>query len=169
MREPAVWIGFFLATLMAILQSALFPQVVLLAYAPFIALSCIHAPLPQALWLAALAGFCSDLLAADPFGVHTLTTTLTCAFLYRTRRVFKDRSLQLCLSTVLISAAATPLHLLILFLFDRRGPNAGQWGLLDFLMMPLVDAGYAFFWFVGPLLLWEWGKQQWKLWRLKRG
>jgi rod shape-determining protein MreD len=168
MKNPVIWIGFLLASLMAVIQSALFPQIVILAYAPFLALCCLYAPFKEALWLAALSGFCSDSLAADPFGVHTLTATLTCAALHRTCRFFKDHPLQLCLFTALISGAALPFQLFILFLFDRRGPCQGKWGLLDFLTMPFVDAAYAFLWFVGPLLLWEWGRRQWKLWRLKK-
>ena len=168
MNHMVVWIGFFLATLMAILQSALFPNIVLLAYAPFIAIVCIYKPLHQALWLSALAGLCSDLLASDPLGIHTLCSTFACALLHRyQRRFFKDQPYQLCFYTALISAVMSPMLLAILFLFDRRAPVAGKSILLDLVGMPLVDAAYAFFWFVGPLLLWEWGQKQIKLRKIK--
>lgn len=169
MREPAVWIGFVLATAMAVIQSALFPQVVVLSYAPFLGLICVHVPFHQALWLAALSGCSSDLIAADPFGIQMMTSTIVVALLHSTcNRFSKEQPLQLCLFTALISAVMVPLYHAGLFLFDRRGPCSGKWAFIDFLTMPLVDAAYAFFWFVGPLLLWEWGSRQWKLWRLKR-
>lgn len=168
MKEPTVWIGFVLASFMAVIQSALFPDLFLLAYAPFIALLIMHTSMIQALWLAALGGFCSDLLASDPPGLHTLTAVIACAIIYRFRMgLFKDQPLQLCFYTALISLVTTPLHLVILFLFDRRLPVAGKSVLLDFIEMPLIDAAYAFFWFVGPLLVWQWVRRQWKLWRLK--
>lgn len=168
MKEPSIWIGFVLASFMAIIQSALFPNLFLLAYAPFIALVIMHTSMIQALWLSALAGCVSDLLASDPPGLHSLTAVIACSIIYRFRMaLFKDQPLQLCFYTALISAVSTPLQLVLLFLFDRRLPVAGKSVLLDFIEMPLIDAAYAFFWFVGPLLIWEWAFRQWKLWRIK--
>jgi rod shape-determining protein MreD len=169
MKEPKIWIGFVLASLMAVMQSALFPNFVLLPYSPFIALVCMFAPYQKALWLAALAGISSDLLSSDLFGLYALTATLSCALVYRYRwSLFKEEPLQLCFYTALISFIQTPFMLMILFLFDRRAPIAGKSILLDIVSMPIVDALYAFFWFVGPILLWEWGFRQWKLWRLNK-
>ena len=162
-----IWIGFILASVMAVMQSALFPHFFILAYAPFIALSCIHAPMLRSLWLAALAGFCSDLLSTDPMGIHTMTSTLVCALLHRFRLgVFKDAPLQLCFYTALISLAAMPMQMILFFLFDRHMPVHGKSILLDLIEIPLVNAAYAFFWFVGPLLGWEWGLGRWKRWRI---
>ena len=167
MKEPIVWIGFILASFIATMQSAFFPHFIILAYAPFIALSCMHAPMLQSLWLTALAGLCSDLLSTDPIGIHTLTFILVCAMLHRFRLgVFKDGPMQLCFYTALISAATMPMQMFLFFLFDRHLPIHGKSILLDFVGMPLVDAAYAFFWFVGPLLVWEWGLRRWRRWRL---
>ncbi|MBF8263275.1 MAG: mreD [Parachlamydiales bacterium] len=167
MKNPIIWIGFILASVMAVMQSALFSHFFILAYAPFIALSCMHTSMLQSLWLAAGAGFCTDLLSTDPMGIHTLTYTLVCALLHRFRLgVFKDQPLQLCFYTALISLAAMPMLMILLFLFDSHLPVHGKSILLDLIKMPLVDAAYAFFWFVGPLLGWEWGFKQWKRWRL---
>ena len=168
MKSSNVWIAFLLASTMAVIQSALFSHIVLLAYAPFIAIACIYAPFREAIWLAALSGFCSDLLASDPPGIHALCACLTCAIVHRYRRsFFKELSLQVCFYTALISAILSPMLLILLFLFDRPAPVAGKSILLDLVTMPFIDAAYAFFWFVGPLLLWEWGKKQFKLWKLK--
>lgn len=162
-----ICIGFVLAAFMALNQSALFPSVSLFAFAPFIALACIRAPFRIALWLAALAGFYNDLLSSDPMGIHTLSAALVCALLHRFRLgALKDFPLQLCLYSALISIFTIVCELMILFLFDSTLTIAGKSQLIDFIEIPFIHAAYAFFWFVGPLLLWEWGVGQWKRWRL---
>ena len=163
-----IFIGFFLAAAMAMMQSALFPSISLFAFAPFIALACIGAPFRTALWLAALAGFCSDLLGSDPIGIHTVSAVLVILLLHRFKlRIFKDLTLQLCFFSALIAIFTIVFEIIVLFLFDRRISIEGKSLLLDFIEMPFINAAYAFFWFTGPILLWEWGASQWKRWRLQ--
>lgn len=169
MKDPVLWIAFLLAASMAVFQSALFPGIVLLSFAPFAALASMRCSLPAALWLAALGGTTSDLLSADPFGIHAISMSAAAALSYPFRRLFfQGEQLQLCFFTAIYSAIFTPALVIILFLFDRRAPFGGQWSFLDFATMPLIDAAYAFFWFAGPLLFFEWAKRQWKEWRLRR-
>jgi rod shape-determining protein MreD len=154
---------------MLLIQSALLPFIGFLSYAPFIALTCMRTSYLTSLWCAALVGLLSDLLAADPFGITALSLTLTASAAYRFRnRFFQGEPLQLCIFTGIISFFYTPMHVLILFIFDRRAPFSGKWSFLDFFTMPFIDAAYAFFWLVGPLLLFEWGKSQWKHWMIRR-
>jgi rod shape-determining protein MreD len=161
-----IWIGFVLAGSMALIQSALFPSISLFAFAPYIALCCMNFSLKKAVWLAALGGLATDLMSSDPLGIHALSATIICAFLHRFRlAVFKDLPLQLCFYTAIISALTIFLELILLFLFDRRLLIAGKSIILDLIQMPLINAAYAFLWFVGPLLLWEWGLNLWKRWR----
>lgn len=167
MKDPVIWIGFILAAFMAATQSAFFFHFFVFAFVPFIALSCMHTSMLQSLWLSAIAGFCSDLFSSDPMGIHALTFMLVCALLHRFRRgVFKDSPLQLCFYTAMISAASTPVRTILFFLFDSPMPFSGQSIIFEMIFMPLINAAYAFFWFVGPLLLWEWGVGRWKRWRL---
>lgn len=164
-----ICIGFFLAVAMALMQSALFPSISLSAFAPFIALACICAPFRIALWLAALAGFCNDLLGSDPLGIHTVSAVLVSALLHRFRlRIFKDLALQLCLFSALIAIFTLIFEIIVLFLFDRHISIEGKSLVLDFIEMPFINAAYAFFWFTGPILLWERAIGQWKRWRLQR-
>jgi cell shape-determining protein MreD len=119
-------------------------------------LLCMHTAPPTALWLAALAGTCTDLAASNFPGIYTLTFVCVIAFLCRCRlNFFKDQPLQLCFFTFLISILSTPIYLALLFLFDKRLPITGKWFLFDFFSAPLIDAAYAFFWFTVPLFLWE--------------
>ncbi len=168
MKKSPLWLGFALASSMAMMQSALFPAVAFSAYAPFLALTCLCASYHKALWIASLCGLWMDLLSAGPFGTYALNFLLATALLHRLRIwFFQDKPLLLCVYTALISSVLMPLQMALLFLFDRRAPYAGQWALFDMAAMPLLDAAYAFFWFIGPLMLWDWGWEQWQLWRLK--
>jgi rod shape-determining protein MreD len=163
-----ICISFVLAAFMALIQSALFPSVSLFAFAPFIAIACICAPFRTAIWLSALAGFCTDMLGSDPLGIHAVSAVLVCAIVHRFRLgALKDLPLQLCLYSALISVFTIIFELLILFLFDSCISIAGKSIILDFIEIPFINGAYAFFWFVGPLLLWEWGINQWKRWRLQ--
>lgn len=162
-----ICIGFLLATYMAIAQSALFPWLIFFPYAPFIALLCMHTSVRQSLWLAALAGLFCDFLSRDPIGMHALTAVIAATLLHHFQlKVFKDQPLQLCFYTALISLMMIPLQLILLFLFDQHFSIDRKSILLDFIQIPLVDAAYAFFWFVGPLLLWEWLLSRYKVWRM---
>jgi cell shape-determining protein MreD len=160
-----IGIGFILASFIALIQSALFPHIALSAYAPFIALVSLECSLPCALYAATLAGLCSDFLSSGPFGIHAITATLSCAALYHFRLTFLSTlPLRLCAYTALISAIQTPFMLIVLFLFDQHLPIAGKSLLPDCIVMPFADAAYAFFWFVGPLLIYEQIQKKWKLW-----
>jgi rod shape-determining protein MreD len=163
-----ICIGLILAFSMALMQSALFPSISLFPFVPFIALACILAPLRLAIWLSALAGFCNDLLSSDPMGIHALSAAIISAIIAHFRlNAFKDLPLQLCFYSALISVFSIVFELIIFFLFDQRVSIAGKSPVGDFIQTPLIHAAYAFFWFVGPLLLWEWGLNQLKRWRLQ--
>ena len=148
---------------MALMQSVFFPGMHLFAFAPFLALLCMHFSFCSALWLAALAGTCRDFLVSDPAGIYALHYTLLCAIFFRWRSLFKEHPLQLPLFSALISFFALPLEIVILFLFAQ---GVGRFPLFEFFVGPLVDGIYSFFWFVGPLALLDWGANQWKIWKL---
>ena len=150
---------------MAIVQSALFPARHFFAFAPFLAILCLSTPFHSALWLAALAGCCQDFLVSDPPGIHALTYTILVSFLHRLQRNFKEHPLQLPLFSALIAAVAFPIGIFILFIFE--GSVQGLI-LFDFFEEPLLAGLYAFFWFVGPLVLCEWIGKQWKTWKVTR-
>jgi cell shape-determining protein MreD len=166
-----IWIGFILSSFMAVIQSALFPSVLILAYSPFIAIVCMNTTLIRSLWLAAFPGLCSDILSSDPMGTHTITSLLVAAILRNFRlSFFIEEPLQLCFYSALISLMAIPIQLALLFLFDQHTLVAPKSFLFDMIKLPLVNAVYAFIWFVGPLLIWEWGLMRYKQWRaLKNG
>ena len=93
---------------------------------------------------------------------------LVCALLHRFRLgIFKDFPLQLSIFSALVAVFTIVFEIIVLFICDKFISVEGKSQLLDFIEMPFIHAAYAFFWFTGPILLWEWLASQWKLWRLQ--
>lgn len=156
-------LAFCLGTIALFLQSILFPDFVLLVYAPWIALAILITPNPKGCYLSFIAGVMLDLLSDDPIGTHALNYTVVASFMYRFRSYFHyDQPLHLGIFTLIISFCSTLLQLFLLFLFDRRVPFTGQWALADLFLMPIADAVYALLWFALPLMIYKKGIFYWK-------
>lgn len=151
--------AFTLALAALFFKTILFPNFVLLTFAPFLAIVTLSSPLPKCLILAFISGATLDLLSNDPMGVHALNYTVISLIFFRYRRYFSAQlPLHLSLFTFFISFGSTILQLFLLFLFDRRIPFTGKWILGDLILMPAMDALYALLWFAYPLKLFEKGK-----------
>ena len=161
-------VGFLFCLLVHLFQGVLFPGISLLSFSPFFALCCMKTTLKSTLWLAALAGFCIDLLSDDPMGLHSLNYTMTAAFFYSLRwRFSSEEPLHLGVYTLLISSSSTLLQLILLFLFDRRVPVNGKWIWIDLICMPLLDGLYALVFFSAPRLFWKQMRYQWLIYCLR--
>jgi cell shape-determining protein MreD len=147
-------VAFLLTTTTLFIQSVLFPNFTLLAYAPWIALVVLSSDMPKCLYLSCLSGVLLDLVTDDPIGVHALNYTLIALFLFRYKKYFLFSSpIHLSVFTLLVSFGSTLLQLFLLFLFDRRVPFTGQWAFGDLFLMPIADAIYAFLLIALPLQL----------------
>lgn len=155
MKKVPLYFPFSLALLFALFGSALFPQIHLLAFSPFLALLYNRRNFVRALWIASLCGFAIDLLSSEfRLGIHALNYCLTTLLLYKQKRhFFEDKSLALSLFTLLISIVSTVLQLLLISIFDRALPLSGKLLITDLILMPIADAGYAFLWFSCPMKL----------------
>lgn len=163
------FLAFILAITAFFLEGMVTPHVNILAFAPFIALIIIRHPFNRTLWISASTGTLVDLFSDDPIGLHALNYTIIAALLYRFRKHFSDdQPLHLSLFTVLISFFSTLVQLTLLFLFDRRVPFHGKWGLADLIGMPVIDGLYAFIWFAAPLAIFEIFRKFWVLFWLKK-
>lgn len=142
---------FFLATLALLLQRAVFPNLLVNAYAPFLAYLFLREKQRGViLWIAALIGTGLDLLSSHPFGLFAVSMTCVAWLLFPLRIYFSEESpLHIALYTALIGATSTLLF--ALFLFDTRFPFTGQWLLTDVLGMSLVDALYGLLWLFLPM------------------
>jgi rod shape-determining protein MreD len=161
--------AFCLSLAALLVQSTLYPDLPILAFAPFLSLSALTRPLTRALLLASAAGFLIDLLSNDPFGLHSLAYCLATLICYRFRNRFSNEEpIQFALYTALLSASATLTNLSLLFLFDRRIPFCGKWWVTEWFFLPLADAVYALIWFAGPLVMFQTLRRHWVIYWLKK-
>ena len=162
-------LAFILSVVVLYLQSTLYPELPVLAFAPFLALVCLQRPLATALLLCSLAGLVLDLVSQEPFGLHAVVYALTGFVCFRWRRLFSlETPMQFSMYTALISLVCTTTHVVLLFLFDRRIPFPGRWWMTEWLSLPLFDSAYALVWFTGPLALIRQVHRQWVIYWLKR-
>ncbi len=168
MKRTNLKVAFFLALFATFAQSALFPSLNFMTFAPFLVLSTVYLNFPKALWLAFASGTIIDLLSSSHMGLYALCYSLTIAILYRQKRNFIDeKPLNLALFTALISLCSTIISTLLLFIFDRSAAYSGQWAFIDSWTMPLLDAVYAFVWFYCPFILYRALKKQLKILKIK--
>lgn len=142
--------AFILATLANVFCSAIFPEVHLLYFAPLLALSRSFS-LNVVLWQAALCGAIADLLSSSPFGLNSVSYTLTALFLFRTHKFFNDNPFNLSLFTIAISQTFYLIYISLSFILGYYIKLTTFSFLTDFMIMPILDAIYAFIWFFCPL------------------
>ncbi|MBS0653099.1 MAG: hypothetical protein JSR39_06160 [Verrucomicrobia bacterium] len=153
MRNIPLWFPFSLAAIMAVFGTVFFPNIRLLAFAPFFALVYNRKSFVSSLWIATLCGICVDLLCSQlKFGLYALNYCLTTVFIYKQKKhFFEDKPIALCLFTALVSCASTFLQLMLTYAFDKGLPFTWKLALSDLVGMPIIDAIYAFVWFSCPM------------------
>ncbi len=134
----------FLLGLIPTLMAPAFSWPRLFFFSPFLAIAMNRTTWPTSLWLALLAGFCTDMVSAAPFGFHSLSYTLTVALLYSQRhRFLPDHLAAIPLFSFCISFVITLLQVLLMAFFDRRLALSWSWIGTDLICMPILDALYG--------------------------
>jgi hypothetical protein len=149
-----IYVSFFLALFCLFFNPAI-TSLKLIYFAPFIVISFYNYSLIGTLWLSILCGFFSDILASGSFGVITMSYLLCSFVLYRAKRFFNDKPVNLSIFTSLYSVIFSIFNLLFLFIFDKAVIISLKWVLSDLIVMPFFDGIYAFFWFSLPFLVIE--------------
>jgi rod shape-determining protein MreD len=148
--------AFILSFIALLLQGILLPKITILAFAPYLAILILKLPHTQSLILASLCGAIMDLMSDDPIGLHAINYTVSVWLFFKIKSHFSfEKATHLTLLTALISSFSTIFQLILLFLFDRRVPFSGRWAFMELIGMPIVDAIYAFIWFVAPMDLFQ--------------
>lgn len=153
MRDLSLWIPFCIALFFACLGTACSPALHLAPFAPFFALLCNKKSRFNCLWIAFGCGLIMDLLCSETrFGFYAFNYSLTLLLIYPQRHhFFEDKPLSLALLTLLISSLSTFTEQLFLRLFSSDFPLFGKQLLTDCLILPFLDALYAYTCFYLPL------------------
>ena len=154
MRHLSLWIPFGLAFFFGTVGTALFPEIRVWAFAPFLAILFHRVAFSKALWISFFCGLLLDCLSSQlRFGLFALSHVLVSFLLYREKRhFFEEKALALSLYTILISA-----FLSLFFMLFAYWSQEIEWSISlvfsDLVLMPFLDGIYAFFWFTCPLSL----------------
>lgn len=148
-------IAFALCLLLALGLPSLFPTIRLTFFAPFLIISCYKASLKKCLWLGLVCGFIVDLLSSyTRFGLYSLDYCAALIILYPQRRNFFADSLStLPIMTFLFALLSTLFMALLLYSIEAINVFSWGWLFTDLLVMPGVDAIYAFCLFILPAMI----------------
>lgn len=134
---------------------ALFAQLRLTFFAPFLVIVCYQKPLPACLWFAFVCGIILDLFSSyTRFGMHALDFCLTLLILYPQRRnFFADSLTTLPVMTFLFASLSSLIMAILLYAIEMKNIFSLLWIVADVILLSIADAAYAFFCFILPPLV----------------
>lgn len=155
MKKTPLWFPFALATSFALVGSVFFPLIRLCPFCPFFAIAYHRLTLVKSLWLSLGCGLILDLLSSQMhFGTYSLAYFLTTTILYQQKRhFFEEKPSALCLFSAVISSVSSLVLLLIAYGFDKQITISLALFISEVVIMPVLDAAYAFIWFACPIKL----------------
>ena len=124
-------------------------------FAPFIIFLFYRLKLISILWIAILLGFFEDLFSSSFFGISAISYLLCSIILYREKRFFNDKPINLSLFTIIFSLLYSIFNPILFFIFDKKINLSIKWLAADLIIFPLLDGIYAFILFAMPILLIE--------------
>lgn len=124
-------------------------------FAPFLIIAAYKKPLTACVWIAFGCGFIIDLFSSEMrLGVHAFAYCLTIAIVYPQRRnFFADSISTLPIMTFCFAVISTLMMALLLYSIESRNVFSWPWVLTDLIYYPLMDACYAFLFFILPALV----------------
>jgi rod shape-determining protein MreD len=144
----------------AMLFFCLFSQIIspslrLLFFAPFIIITYYQKSYVAALNYSLLVGLILDLFTSPlRFGLNALNYTMTTAFIYNQKKnFFADSPTTLPLMTFIFSILSTLIQITLLSIFSKPISLSLTWIFSDLIIMPALDALFAFAWFILPHFL----------------
>lgn len=152
-----LWIAFLLSLSPLLFLPIFLPTLRLNFFAPYIVICCYQCSFFKTLWQAVLCGFVIDILSSHPlFGLSALNNCLAVSLIYfQNRNFFEDRPSTLPLMTFFFSLLSSGTYAILLGLTGQNFSYSWHWVLTDLLLMPLLDAAFAFLWYSLPFQLYH--------------
>lgn len=150
-----LWWVFGVCLSLSILVPSVSPKLRILFFAPFLILAIYQHSLTVCLWLAFFCGVILDLLSSSSrLGIEAIAFCLSILILHSQRRnFFADSFSTLPMMTFLFSLLSTAIGAVLLYAIEMHNIISFRWMLTDLLIMPTIDALYAFFLFIFPAML----------------
>ncbi len=124
-------------------------------FAPFLIVVIYKNSKLRSLGLAFSTGLILDLFSTLPhFGLLSLNYTLTMAWIYNLQRhFFADSLTTLPIMTFLFCSISSAILAALMFAIEGVNIVSKDWIAIDLILMPLLDAAYAFTFFILPPFL----------------
>jgi len=127
----------------------------LIYFAPLIIFLFYNISFISILWLAALVGFLQDLFSSNFLGLNAISYLVVSIFLYREKKYFNDKPINLSIFTYVFSMIFSILSPILLFVFDKKISLSITWIITDIVLYPMLDGIYAFVFFAMPIVFFE--------------
>ena len=160
MRQVPLWICFTLALLFMLFGTVFFPQIRIWPFTPFLVFVFHRVRFYKALWISFFCGLLLDLFSSQfRFGLFAFSHVATTFLFYKQKKhFFEDKALSLSLFTAFLSAFLS-LFLFLLCIRNEQITASFSTFFSSFIVMPCLDALYAFFWFTCPISLYAYFKK----------
>lgn len=144
--------SFFVSFLLLLFLPIFFPSIRLTYFAPYLVIVCYRHSLLVSLWHALLCGVVFDTISSTYFfGMTSLQYCLTLTILYgQTRHFFEDKISTLPLMSALFAFISTLFQGALFNFFGQGELFSWKWLGTDLLIMPFLDACYAYLVFSLP-------------------
>ena len=153
-KKLKIFLLLFISLFSMIFFSSFF-DIKFIYFAPFIVFLFYRFSFITVLWIAVLLGFFQDLFSSSFFGISAISYLLSTIILYREKRFFNDKPVNLSLFTIIFSLIYSIFNPLLFFIFDKKINLSIKWLAADLVIFPLLDGIYAFILFAMPILLIE--------------
>jgi len=133
------------------------PNVHIATFSPLLTFIYAKTSYPLSLWASLAVGLYFDLMASkSPLGFYSLSYCIATTLIYRYRRFFLlEKWWIFSLYTAIFSFAATIVQIILLALFNAKVPIHFWMILSDLGLMPILDAVFAFIFFLVPYAAWK--------------
>lgn len=153
LQKKSLLIAFLSMLVLTLLMPVLAPNLPVTYFLPFLVIAMYKKPLIPCLWYSLLCGLLLDLFSSHtPLGLFAMNFTLSTWILYRQKQnFFADSVMTLPLMTCFFSILSTLFQVILLSLCEKK--LLIDQSFQDFLITPLLNATFSFFYFILPFSL----------------
>lgn len=137
----------FLFSLFSMIFFSSFTNFKFIYFAPILIFLFYRLSFISTLWIATFFGVIQDLLSSSFFGINTLTYLFTSVVLYKEKRFFNEKPINLAIYTAVFSLIFSIFNPLLFFIFDKKINLTIKWIAADLIMYPVLDGIYALIFF----------------------
>lgn len=148
-------IAFFIGLFCTLFIPSSFPSAQLLYFTPFLIILYYKKTFLISLWGSLFCGLIIDLLSSESrLGLYAINYMLATTLIYQLRHnFFPDSVITLPVLTLFFAIVSTILEVIIMIVFDHPLTLHGHWIFNNIIILPVLNAIYAFAVFVLPSLL----------------